>query len=151
MSIFKQTIYLMQFIKYIVVGILCISCLSKKEPLNTTSIDLYPIFKECDSVATYKNSKDCFEKVTATEIKTYINGNETYKYLEKNTNYLIYLKVLKNGDFILDSIQSEEENYLHSLTTDIHKVFKNLHCEQAALKQGIPVDCTFIIPLHLKK
>lgn len=141
----------MQFIKYLFLILLCISCTSKPKKIDKNSIDLYPIFSECDSVSNYKLSKRCFQKVTSQKIKAHIDSITFEKKIKSNHHLKLHVKVLKNGKIVLDSLQNNAPFLNESIDLGLDLLFSNFYAEQASQKQGIPVDCTFIIPILLKR
>lgn len=135
-----------------VTSVLCASKNKTPEAIDFTQIDVFPQFKDCDSILNYNNSKTCFETSLHSKI------SERIQNLKLNTNETITDTILVNfsiqntGSFICNKIKINDDlNYsLPNLTAEVQKIIHGLAPISPAQKRGIPVTSTYTIPLVIE-
>lgn len=123
----------------------------KKDSLDLTKLDAYPLLPECDSLSDRHLQKQCFYNKISLRIQ-----NSLIDHSFKTNNNLtgkIFVKINidnKGKSQVKDIIMPIEINnslpYLDSL---IHQTIKDLPLVKPAVKMGIPVKCEFILPIQI--
>lgn len=137
--------------------ILTTSCnLFKEEPkpIDFTTLDKYPFFDNCDSLATEDVMKKCFEETITYNIQKDLDTCRfiTQAYL-RNTGLIIHLDVHKDGHFSVYEIEkiNSVEEALPELQSQIKSTIENLPLVKPAMKYGQNVSSRFMIPLYIEK
>lgn len=130
----------------------CKDKVEKQEPIDFTQIDLFPLFKKCESKLSFEESKTCFESTLNKQISTKIN-NLTFS-SENSISDTIYINfsISKKGKFKCENVKvtPELETLLPNLTFEIYQIIKELDSVSPAQKRGIPVKSTYTIPLLIE-
>jgi len=126
----------------------------KQQPIDFASLDDYPFFSTCDSLAKENIKKACFEET----IYQYIQKDlDTCMFMSqshlKNTGLIIHFDVHKDGHFSIFEIEkiNNVAEAVPELENQIIKTFENLPKITPGKKQGQIVTSRFMIPLYIEK
>ena len=120
--------------------------------INWNEVDEYPSIAECEKLSDKKQRKQCFFEFMSVAVQEKL-GDENLKLDTKNQDTLL-VKVIVNADaslefepqFPADSVAYNAvkiDSILKSKLTDFPTV-------KPALKRGIPVRTTFVLPVVLE-
>jgi hypothetical protein len=128
----------------------------KKEskPIDFTTLDQYPLFDNCDSLAVEEVRKACFEETIVQFIQKDLDTCQfiSQSYL-RNTGLIIHINVNKEGKCSVQEIEkiNSVEEALPELQMQIISTIENLPYITPAKKQGQNVSSRFMIPLYIEK
>jgi len=124
----------------------------KKEIINFTQIDQYPLFKNCDTLVNYDAGKLCFEKNIYTILKDRVGSLQLKSDKSITDTLFIKFTIDKEGSFICNEIECKDttELELPNITVEIKKIIVGLCPVQPAQKRGIPIVSNYTIPLVIK-
>jgi len=113
---------------------------SELNSIDLSQVDRYPLFEFCDETATKAAQKQCFEKGLHLWIKPYLD-TLSVDTLKADT-ITLFLSVNEKGKLTRDSMVSGFET-----GRKITNVFNASPQLYPALKQGIPVNVSFRMPI----
>ncbi len=146
----------MKFWVYIFILSICISCKkdnyrkvnadtianNELKNINLKEVDRFPLFQACDETASRETQHKCFEQQLHQWFKPYL---DTIKIdLTENDTVNLFLKVDKNGQILLDSLDSKV-----GINKTIRNIFKKAPKIYPAQKRGIPVSINLELPVIL--
>ena len=128
---------------------------TKKQALDTivdfSSVDTFPSFKGCDSIINKEHKSNCFrntihEKINYELLKHRFTVKDTIDEV-----VIVDLKILTDGKFILDNIQSSEniKQQLPELDSLLKITIQKLPKVYPAIKRGIPVKTKYQLPVRI--
>ncbi|WP_299013000.1 hypothetical protein [uncultured Polaribacter sp.] len=130
---------------------------SKKAPVLDTivdfsSVDVYPSFKNCDSIIHKQKKADCFRATIHQKIGTVLKSHQFVIKDAINELVLVDLIINQRGNFILDTIRSSGKikQQLPELDSLINESFANIPCILPAVKRGIPVTTRYQLPIKIE-
>lgn len=125
----------------------------KKEPLRIdfTCVDTYPVFPECDSIATQGYVETCFEKTASMYIETELLLHEFSKPLSFSEALIIHLKVDREGVASFQSIESiiKQKKINPEIEAAVKQGISNFPKLIPAKKRGNSVESIYMIPLYI--
>ena len=123
----------------------------KLRAIDWNDVDQYPLFENCDEMATKAIQKECFLQTMATYLSETFEG--LYYEVEKEVNDTINIDLLidEHGFITLVNVQggSNAEQQLPNLRTELSEHLNDLTTVAPALKQGVPVSVKVRLPLIL--
>lgn len=150
-----QRIFIIFFI-----GILFSSCnfFKKKEIINPividtvinyNTIDVFPLFPNCDSIPSLAKQKICTQIKLSQYIYASLSKFEITTSKVVNDTIMIQLKIDNSGKSHLTSIKSPEiiKEEIPKLDSVIKEGIDNLPLLKPAIKRGIPVSTEFSLPI----
>lgn len=121
------------------------------ERIDWNSLDHYPLFPECDELMTKPTQKQCFENTINTYLKERIS---TYDIQLKDTvpaEIFIDLLVDREGNIKIADIERNTAllEQIPEFNRLVQREINALPRVEPALKQGVPVNAKFRVPIIL--
>ncbi|WP_405606701.1 hypothetical protein [Polaribacter sp. Asnod1-A03] len=153
----------LRFYSFLVLLIFITSCdklsFTKKSENNVldtivdfSSVDVFPSFKNCDSIIDKQDKATCFRATIHQKI-----GEELQQYtftIKDSIDEVVYVDLIINSDglFILDSTQYSEniKKELPKLDSLLKVSVQNLPKIYPAIKRGIPVTTKYRLPIRIQ-
>ncbi len=123
------------------------------EPIDFATVDEYPFFDSCDSLAAPELKKMCFEQTLIEYIQQDLDTcqfmNQTYL---RSAGLIIHVDIHKDGHCSVNEIENMNsvEEALPQLQTQIISTVDNLPKVKPAVKKGQLVTSRFMIPLYIE-
>lgn len=146
--------------RYIYIGIVLLTTVScqffqkEPEPIDFTTVDVYPVFENCDSTATHEAIKSCFETTLTQRMQEAIDTFDfnTEQYLQ-NAGLIIHLEIKNDGTCYIYEIEkiNKVEESLPELQTQLMFSVNQLPKVRPAKKRGQFVTSRYMIPLYIEK
>jgi len=112
-------------------------------------IDQYPLFDNCNELATKEEQKICFENTLINQFSKVFQAHEFT--LDKDLKETVYIDFLIDNTgaiFILKIDKSPQlAQQIPNLDAIVKECLKGVPFVEPALKRGIPVSAKFRIPL----
>lgn len=117
--------------------------------IDWTDVDQYPLFEQCDELATKPGQKTCFEN---TLLSHFAQSLKEHDWVPKtDIKEAIYVDFLIDKEGAISVLNIEENELLNQqfpkFNTIITQCLTELPHTEPALKRGIPVAAKFRIPL----
>lgn len=121
------------------------------ERIDWNAVDHYPLFEECDELMTRPTQKNCFENKITTHLRERI---KTYNFeLQDSIRAVVYLDLLVDREGIIKIADLEQNDQISAQIPDFNRLMQReinaLPQVEPALKQGVPVNVKFRIPIVL--
>ncbi len=116
------------------------------ETIDFSSVDAYPLLKDCEQIAIRNLQKECFYKLLSKKIELSLS-KKNITYLKANTD-TIYVKIIVNSKGVI-SVKSVSNLNDIELKKAIIQSIDSLPQIKPAIKKGIPVTTAFILPIVL--
>lgn len=128
------------------------SFLKEKETVDLTSVDRYPLFKNCDPLLNFKEGKYCFEKSFNEKVNQQIQNLKLKSTLHHTDTLLIKFRIDTIGRFkcLQIKIDSVSKASFPGLETEIKKIISNLEQVTPAQKRNIPVTTQYTFPVIMQ-
>lgn len=155
-----------RFLTLLIISLLYISCdglITQKKTseeymeeelktINWNEVDTYPLFPDCDESEPKTKQQSCFETTLHNHLKGFISNQELVSSVSIQDTLLIHLSISKGSDFIITEISGDSLTFaaLSELQNQLYESIRSLPKIAPALKRGIPVSTTFILPLVIK-
>lgn len=119
--------------------------------IDFTSVDEYPFFSTCDSLASPEIKQDCFEKTLVAILKKDLEEHDFITTETVSDAMIIHIEIDNNGKVALRLIEKGNKKIETSIEIDsiIQKSIENLPMLTAAKKKGNFVKSTYMIPLYI--
>ncbi|BAO55281.1 hypothetical protein NMS_1272 [Nonlabens marinus S1-08] len=118
------------------------------ENLDKAVVDVYPQFKGCDEM---EKTPDCFYQKLHALIKQRLTQDTLTMQIKQMDSLVTAFTVTEKGivryDSIVDSAQHIDRVFLDSI---LRVKLKDLPSIDSALKQGIPVSSSYLVPVVVK-
>lgn len=150
----------MRLLYILLIGIFLLSCsnferrdaeaIIQEELQNITwdEVDAYPLLINCKS-EDFEQEKACFiseiQAKVAANLELYINENDIYE-LE---DFSLQIYVDTNRILAFSFLQNEISRNHPQLSTYLQRALDSLQVKEPALKRGIPVSTSFILPVQI--
>lgn len=120
--------------------------------IDITEVDVYPSFKQCDSLSERMALKRCFEEYITNTLYTELSHHSIIVQEAVDDTVWIDYIVNEKGKFCLDSIHITPlvRKEIPELPLWIHDATQALPVSYPATKRGIPVKTKCKIPVILK-
>ncbi|PWG04118.1 hypothetical protein [Polaribacter aquimarinus] len=127
----------------------------KKQTIDTivdfSSVDTYPSFPACDSIIEKNKKSNCFRNTIHKKIAEELLK---HKFIVKDSIdeiVIVGLKILSDGMFVLDTVQSSEnlKQQLPELDNILKVSILKLPKVYPAIKRGIPVKTKYKLPVRI--
>lgn len=119
--------------------------------IDWSDVDDYPLFSDCDETVSKALQKKCFEEKLLLHLS--VGLKEFHMTSETEINDVVFLdfSVEKDGNVSIDTIENKVifGDQMEKFENQIAKSLKTLPHIEPALKQGIPVNAKFRIPIFL--
>lgn len=119
--------------------------------IDWNEVDDYPLFSDCDETVSKALQKKCFEDKLLLHLSKGLR--EFYLTSETEIAAVVFLdlRVEKDGSVTIDTIENKEifGLQMQKFQRNIVKSLKSLPHIEPALKEGIPVNAKFRIPIFL--
>lgn len=156
--------YISQFTMYKIVGFSLIVCLSfiscdylnsffheDANRIDFTSVDEYPFFSTCDSLAAVEKKEKCFEETLVGYLQKDLEKHYFIATDNASDAIIIHIEIDKEGKAQLQYIEkatNRKEN-IPELENVIRESIAQLPTLTPAKKRGNYVKSTFMIPLYI--
>ncbi|MEK6152201.1 hypothetical protein WIW50_03035 [Flavobacteriaceae bacterium 3-367] len=119
--------------------------------INWNEVDQYPLFSDCDELASKGDQKNCFE---ATLLMHFSMTLQEFDFvLDTNVNDTVYVDFMMDQDGLISVLDIEKDDAIETEMPEFDGVItqslKSLPRVAPALKRGIPVSAKFRIPIVL--
>ncbi len=124
---------------------------NKTDRIDFNSVDEYPQFPSCDSLATPDFQKKCFEETLSKFIQGELDVNELTSPIPMSTAIIIHVKIDKDGKASLVKLENfnKIKEYLPELEDVINQSLANLPQLEPAKKHNLKVTSTYMIPIYI--
>jgi len=115
--------------------------------ISFDEVDIYPNFSNCQTNEDAAATKLCFVETLHSHLKPFF---EVYQKEHKLRNDSIFLKVRisNKGNLRIVNVQSKKIDSLNSFQENLNSYLqKELPKIHPAQKQGIPIQCSFVLPI----
>jgi len=123
----------------------------KLQRIDWSDVDAYPLFSDCDENVSPTLQKNCFEEKLLGHLAAGLR--EFHLTSKAEIDDLVYVDVVveKDGNLTIDTIINKEifGNQMKKFEDQVSKSLKSLPHIEPALKEGIPVNAKFRIPILL--
>ena len=121
------------------------------ERIDWNAVDHYPLFEECDELMTWPKQKKCFENTITMHLRDRI---KTYGFeLKDSIQAVVYMDLLVDREGTIKLAEIERNNRLLEQIPEFNRLIQReinaLPQVEPALKQGVPVNVKFRIPIVL--
>lgn len=121
------------------------------ERIDWNAVDHYPLFEECDELMTRPTQKKCFENTISTYLQDRIL---TFGFELRDTiQTIVYMDLLVDREGSIKIADIERNNVLLDQIPEFNRLIQReinaLPQVEPALKQGVPVNVKFRIPIVL--
>ena len=121
------------------------------ERIDWNSVDHYPLFEECDELMTRPTQKKCFENTITTHLRERM---KTYGFEMKDSiQTVVYMDLIVDRDGIIKIADMEQNTRVLEQIPEFNRLMQReinaLPQVEPALKQGVPVNVKFRIPIVL--
>lgn len=150
----------MRLLYVLLIGIFLLSCsnferrdaeaIIQEELQNITwdDVDAYPLLNTCKSES-FEEERACFiseiQAKVAVNLELYINENDIYE-LE---DFKLQIHVNTNRVLAFSFLQNQFSEQHPELSTYLQRALDSLQVKEPALKRGIPVSTSFILPVQI--
>ncbi len=119
--------------------------------IDFTSIDEYPLFPSCDSLATLDFKEKCFEKTVAKYIQGDLEVHEFSSPEAITDAMIIHIDVDRNGKASLQELETSQKvkEFLPELEDVIRESIANFPILTPAKKRGNYVKSRYMIPIYI--
>jgi hypothetical protein len=119
--------------------------------IDFKSVDTYPQFPSCDSLATPEFQKKCFEETLSKFIQADLEVNELTSPIPMSTAIIVHVKIDKNGKASLLKLENFDKikDYLPELEDVIQESLANFPTLKPAKKHNISVTSTYMVPIYI--
>jgi hypothetical protein len=121
--------------------------------IDFTNVDVYPVFKSCDSIETVAYKQSCFEKTVSEYIYTDLLLHEFVEPLELSDALIIHIKVDKDGTASFLELESSAKT--QAANSELKQVIRTSIAGfpklTPAKKRGVYVSSMYMIPLYIIK
>lgn len=119
--------------------------------IDFTSVDEYPMFPSCDSLATIAYKQKCFENTLAKYIQRDLEQHKFSSPLVITDALIIHINVDENGKASLQNLEASTQikELLPELEALINESIVNFPTLIPAKKRGLYVNSKYIIPLYI--
>lgn len=119
--------------------------------INWNEVDQYPLFSDCDELASKGDQKACFE---ATLLMHFSMTLQEFDFvLDTQVNDTVYVNFMMDQDGLISVLDIEKDNAIDTEMPEFDGVItqslRSLPRVAPALKRGIPVSAKFRIPIVL--
>lgn len=123
----------------------------KLRAIDWNNVDKYPLFENCDEMATKAIQRECFLQTMATYLNQAFEGLYYEVEQEVNDTIDVDLSIDEHGFITLVNIQGGDvaEQQLPNLSNELSERLNDLTTVAPALKQGVPVSVRLRLPLIL--
>lgn len=128
------------------------SFLKKKEPVDFSQVDRYPLFKNCDPLLSYQETKACFEQSFHEKVNQRIQNLKFKTELFYADTLLLKFSIDNTGHFkcIEVDISNRSKKNFPSLSSEIQRIIHGFEPVIPAQKRDIPVSTHYTIPVVIK-
>ena len=121
-----------------------------REIINFNRIDRFPTFFNCDTLNNV-NRENCFKDEVPKRIKENLSLEKIIFEGVLNEQIIVFIKVCKTGDIVLEKIQSSKEirKKIPLLDSLLRNAVKKLPKVKPAIKKGIIVTSQFKLPIKI--
>lgn len=128
------------------------SFFQKKEPVDFSQVDRYPLFKNCDPLLSYQETKDCFELRFHEKINQRIQNLKFKTELFYADTLLLKFSIDNTGHFkcLEVDISNRSKKNFPSLSSEIQRIIHGFEPVIPAQKRDIPVETRYKIPVVLE-
>ena len=121
------------------------------ERIDWNAVDHYPLFEECDELMTWPKQKKCFENTITTHLRDRIKSHGFE--LKDSIQAVVYMDLLVDREGTIKLAEIERNNRLLEQIPEFNRLIQReinaLPQVEPALKQGVPVNVKFRIPIVL--
>ncbi len=119
--------------------------------IDFKSVDAYPVFPSCDSLATMEFQKKCFEDTVSKLIQAELDVNELTSPVPMSTAIIVHIQIDKNGKASLLKLENfnKIKPYLPELEDVIRQSLANFPVLKPAQKHHINVTSTYMVPIYI--
>lgn len=119
--------------------------------IDFTSVDEYPVFPSCDSLATVEFKQKCFENTLAKYLQRDLELHKFSSPLAITDALIIHVNIDKNGKASLQNLETSKQikETLPELEAIIRESINNFPKLIPAKKRGLYVSSKYIIPLYI--
>lgn len=119
--------------------------------IDFTSVDEYPFFSTCDSLASPEIKQECFEKTLVAFLKLDLEKHNLITTETVSDAMIIHIAIDNNGKVALQSIEKGNKKMETSIEIDsiIQNSIENIPMLTAAKKGDNFVKSTYMIPLYI--
>jgi len=119
--------------------------------IDWSDVDDYPLFSDCDETVSKALQKNCFEEKLLTHLSADLKEFHLTSETEIKDVVFLDFRVEKEGNIIIDTIENKEifGSQMEKFEDKVAKSLKSLPHIEPALKEGIPVNVKFRIPIFL--
>lgn len=119
--------------------------------IDWNDVDQYPLFDDCDEMATKPVQRECFQSVMLDYFSEALSGLEFQ--VDNDMNDTVYIDFLIDEHGFISVLNVEEKNTVLNEISDfnlrVSERLNDLTTVAPALKQGNPVGLRFRLPLVL--
>lgn len=119
--------------------------------IDWTDVDDYPFFDDCDETVSKALQKNCFEQKLLAHLSKGLKEFHLTSETEIKDIVFLDIRVEKDGNVTIDTIVNKEifGVQMEKFQRNISKSIETLPHIEPALKEGIPVNAKFRIPILL--
>lgn len=119
--------------------------------IDFNTVDEFPFFPSCDSLATLEFKEKCFQEKLVAFIK---NDLEKQEFISPNSStdaIIIHIEIDRNGKAILRELEANAriKEALPELENSIRKSIDSIPIMIPAIKRGNYVSSKYMIPLYI--
>jgi len=119
------------------------------EPIDFSSVDAYPLLKECEEMSSRKLQKECFYKLLSKQIEVSLSNKNISFSKSLIDTIQVRINVSSKGIISVKSLNISNNLDYTELRNAIIQSIDSLPQIQPAIKRGIPVTTEFVLPIVL--
>ena len=122
----------------------------KVTPIDFSTIDAYPLLKECTHLSSREAQQECFYQQISQKIETALSQKNISINNSITDTIQVKIKVSSKGKISITSISLKNTPELDTLRKAIFESIESLPTTQPAIKLGIPITSTYILPIVIR-
>ena len=122
----------------------------KITPIDFSSIDAYPLLKECTHLSSREAQQECFYQQVSQKIETALSQKNISINNSITDTIQVKIRVSSKGKISITSTSLEDTPELNTLRKAIFESIESLPTTQPAIKSGIPITSTYILPIIIR-
>lgn len=125
---------------------------SPVEAIDLSTVDVYPLFKNCDPLQSFDEIKACFEQTVHQKIESRIQHLQLRSKEASVDTLLVKFSIENTGQFTYHDLEFGDSTkiYIPQLKAELQKIIHGLEPITPAKKQGILVTTHYTLPLLIK-
>lgn len=117
--------------------------------VNYNTVDVYPLFPDCDSIPSQDKQRICSQIHLCEHIYASLSSSQIFTRKKVNDTIYVKLKIDNKGKVLLTNYKTSDllKNQIPHLDSLISSGVSSLPQMKPAIKRGIPVSTEFTLPI----